>query len=357
MANYKLLEKKQEGDQTIISLGISKEIFKQRKDKVFNRLSKEVDITGFRKGKAPKAMVEARLGASLYEKTLNELLPEVTYEFLTEEKMDFLGGLNYQVTKVSEEDGVEYNITFVKYPKINLPDFKKIKVSKEKVELTDKEVDEEIEKIVKYQSKDKSTKSEGDKKGSDMKADEKENKKLDDTTVKDMGLGLNTVKELKDLVRKQLEQQKENTATNKQLQAIVDEAVKKSKIEAPETLVDQEVHKREHEYEHRIEEIGLKLDEFLKTQNTSLEDLRKDWKKDAERQIKTDLLLFEIAKANELKVTNEEIKAELDAITDENLRKQYDSYEGRNYISGVILQQKSLNWIVEQTGIMQDNKA
>lgn len=344
MANYKLVEKKQEGDQMIISLSVPKEVFVKRKNKVFNQLSQNVEITGFRKGKAPKAMIEARLGASLYENTLNDLLPEVTYEFLTEEKIDFLGKINYQVDKVSEDDGVEYKITFVKYPKITLPDFKKIKVPEEKVELTDKEIEEEIEKVIKYQQKE---------------TDDKESKDkvvLDDKTVKELGLGLNTLQELKDLVRKQLEQQKQSNELNKRLQFAIDEAVKKAKIEAPQTLVEQELDKREHDYKHRIEDVGLKLDDFLKTQKTSIEDLRKEWKKDAEKQIQTDLLLFEIAKVNELKVTNDEIRAEIEVITDENLKKQYDSYDGRTYISGVLLQQKSLNWIMQQTGIEAKQK-
>jgi trigger factor len=162
---------------------------------------------------------------------------------------------------------------------------------------------------------------------------------------------LNTVAEIKDLIRKQLEIQKQNLAKNKQAQEVIDQAIEMSNIKAPKSLLDGEVAKKEHDYSHRIEDLGLKLEDFLKSQKTTIEELRKGWQDEAEKQIKTDLLLFEIAKVNELKVQNDEVVAEINSITDEKLKKQYDTYDGRNYISGIILQQKAINWLMQETGI------
>ncbi|HRO65027.1 MAG TPA: trigger factor [Candidatus Dojkabacteria bacterium] len=340
MANYKFLEKTQDEDYTVIKLKIESDVFVKRKDKIFNKLTKDMKITGFRPGKAPKPMLEARLGADLYENTLNDLLPEVTYEYLSEEKIDFLGRLNYEVIKVSDAEGVEYKIKFIKYPEIKLPKFSKIKVQDEKIELTEEEIDEELAKIFKYkEGKD------------DSKNSEKTKKTITDEEVKSLGVGLNTVAEIKDLIRKQLEIQKQNLAKNKQAQEVIDQAIEMSNIKAPKSLLDGEVAKKEHDYSHRIEDLGLKLEDFLKSQKTTIEDLRKGWQDEAEKQIKTDLLLFEIAKVNELKVQNEEVNAEINSITDDKLKKQYDSYDGRNYISGIILQQKAINWLMQETGI------
>lgn len=340
MANYKFLEKTQEEDYTVIKLKVESDVFVKRKEKIFNKLTKDMKITGFRPGKAPKPMLEARLGADLYENTLNDLLPEVTYEYLSEEKIDFLGRLNYEVVKVSDAEGVEYKIKFIKYPEIKLPKFSKIKVQDEKIELTEEEIDEELAKIFKY------------KDGKDEKKDaDKTKKEITDEEVKSLGVGLNTVAEIKDLIRKQLEIQKQNLAKNKQAQEVIDQAIEMSNIKAPKSLLEREVAKKEHDYSHRIEDLGLKLEDFLKSQKTTIEDLRKGWQDEAEKQIKTDLLLFEIAKVNELKVQNEEVNAEINTITDEKLKKQYDSYDGRNYISGIILQQKAINWLMQETGI------
>lgn len=346
MADYQLLEKKEEGEMTIISLKVSNDLFVSRKDKVFRRLTKDMTITGFRPGKAPKSMLEARLGADLYEKTLNELLPDITYEFLTQEKVEFLGRINYQVTKVSEAEGVEFKITFITYPEVKLPDFKKIKPVEEKIELTEEELDNELQNIFKYKNS-----QEGKEKGKDDSTTKSQDKKITDAEVESLGLGLKTVSELKDLLRKQLENQKENLAKNKQVQKAIDEAITKAKIKTPQTLIDQEVAKKEHDYKHRIQDLGLELEDFLKSQKTTIEEMKKNWQEESEKQIQTDLLLFEIAKKNELKVTNEEINAEINAITDEKLKEQYNSLDGRNYVSSIILQQKAINWLMKETGI------
>lgn len=342
MSNYKFLEKTQEDEFTVIKLKVESELFVKRKDKVFTKLTKDMKITGFRPGKAPKAMLEARLGADLYENTLNDLLPEVTYEYLSEEKIDFLGRLNYEVLKVSDAEGVEYKIKFIKYPEIKLPKFSKIKVKDEKIELTEKEIEDELAKIFKYKD---------EKDDKDNKTEDAGKKTITDEEVKSLGVGLNTVDEIKDLIRKQLEIQKQNLAKNKQAQDVLDQALELSNIKAPKSLLDGEVAKKEHDYSHRIEDLGLKVEDFLKSQNTTIEEMKKGWQEEAEKQIKTDLLLFEIAKVNELKVQNDEVNAEIGSITDEKLRKQYDSYDGRNYISGIILQQKAINWLMQETGV------
>lgn len=351
MSNFQLVEKKQDQDQVIITLKIDSKIFVARKEKVFTKLTKDMTITGFRPGKGPKAMLEARLGADLYEKTLNELLPEITYEYFTQEKIDFLGGIDYEVIKVSEAEGVEYRITFVKYPAITLPKFSKIKVEGEKVELSDEEVEVELNKIFKYKDDTSSKDKESLKESTPAKKDE-----INDERVKELGVGLNSVAELKDLLRKQLLEQKQNLNTNNKVQKVLDEAIKLAKISAPEKLLDQEVSKKEHNYEHRIEQLGLKVEDFLKTQKTTIEEMRKGWRSEAEKQIQTDLLLFEIAKANQIKVENDEVNAEISALKDEKLKAQYDSYEGRTYVSGIILQQKSLNWLMKETGIIKEKQ-
>ena len=206
----------------------------------------------------------------------------------------------------------------------------------------------ELEKIFKYKEEGKTAKSGELKESTPAKKEE-----ITDQRVKSLGVGLNTVEELKNILRKQLMDQKKSLAVNKQVQEVIDKVIKDAKISAPAKLVDQEVHKKEHNYGHRIEQLGLKVEDFLKTQNKTLEELRKGWREEAERQIQTDLLLFEIAKVNKLKVENEEVTSEITAITDEKLKAQYDTYDGRAYVSGIILQQKALNWLMKETGITE----
>ncbi len=321
-----------------IDITVNGDKFKQVKEKTFTAMAKEVHIQGFRKGHAPKALVESKLGPDLFEKTLNKLLPEITVAVLEEEKLDPITQVKYEVKKVSD-DGVEYTASFVRYPEIKLANFKKIKPQALKYAVEDKEVAEEVARILKmYQQQNK----------------DNDNSKvlvMTDEIVKSLNIGLSTKAELEDMLRKQLEHNKKHAAENEQMADIVKQAIELSSIVAPKQLVESELTRREADYTGRIEQLGLKLEDFLKTQKTSIEDLRKNWSKEAEERIKSELLLAQIAREQKLSVANDEIEKELNAMTDTKLKEQYDNFEGRRYITSLLLQQKSLQWLRDEVGI------
>lgn len=355
-------ELKSEKDNNVeLEIKIVKERFQEKKNKAFKRMSKNIKISGFRPGKAPKAMIEARLGPDLFEQALQDLLPEITLAVIENAGFDPLTRIEYEVKKVSEEDGVEFNAKFTKYPEIKLADFKKIKVEKEKSEVTKEEIDSEVDRILKVYNQQQAEISKEDNKGleplaeGEEKKDEgkeeqktEEVKEFTDEIVASLGLDLKTVEDLRKMIADQIEEQKQSRAESKKMQDIVAKAVELSKISAPASLVDQQVERKEQDYIARIEQIGLKLDDFLKTQKTSIEELRKTWKQESEEVIKSELLMYSIIKEQDLKIEAEEISKELASIQDPNLKKQYSSAEGQRYMANVILQQKALQWLQDE---------
>lgn len=330
-------------DQNVtIEITVNGDKFKQVKEKTFATLSKEVHIQGFRKGHAPKALVESKLGPDLFEKTLNKLLPEITVAVLEEEKLDPITQVKYEVKKVSDE-GVEYSASFVRYPEIKLANFKKIKPQELKYAVDDKEVAEEVSRILKmYQQQNK----------------DNDNGKvlvMTDEIVQSLKIGLKTKAELEDMLRKQLEHNKKHAAENEQMADIVKQAIELSSIDAPKQLVEAEVLRREADYTSRIEQLGLKLDDFLKSQKTTLDDLKQGWTRESQERIKSELLLAQIAREQKLTVANEEVEKELNSMTDSKLKEQYDNFEGRRYITSLLLQQKSLQWLRSEVGIAEIN--
>jgi trigger factor len=231
----------------------------------------------------------------------------------------------------------------VRYPEIKLANFKKIKPQELKYTVEDKEVAEEVSRILKmYQQQNK----------------DNDNSKvlvMTDEIVKSLNIGLSTKAELEDMLRKQLEHNKKHAAENEQMADIVKQAIELSSIIAPKQLVESELARREADYTGRIEQLGLKLEDFLKTQKTTLEDLKQSWTKESEERIKSELLLAQIAREQKLNVANDEIEKELNAMTDTKLKEQYDNFEGRRYITSLLLQQKSLQWLRDEVGIVPLN--
>ena len=163
-----------------------------------------------------------------------------------------------------------------------------------------------------------------------------------------MKLGFDTKEKLVEQIRKELEANKKYEQEQKYISKVLEEAIKSSKITAPVALVKADTHRREHEYTDQIEKLGLKLEDFLKSQNKTLDDLKKEWDKESEKRISEELLLYEVIKANNITVSKEEIEKELDSIKDETAKKQMLTDSGIRYITTVILQQKALNFIKGQ---------
>lgn len=335
-----------------LEVEVGGERFKEEKGHVFNHLAKTIEISGFRKGNAPKNLVEAKLGAKLFEETINHLLPEVTVEIIGEEKLTPITHVEYKVSKVSD-NGLTYTASFSLYPEIKLGDFKKIKLEKQSDEVKDDEVEKVLKQMFEEHKKREEEKVEK-KDGGDTRATssiktkkEKKEVEMNDEWAKKTNMGVNNIKELKDKVKEQLKLLKARNSREKYISDMVLEAVKLSKVELPDALVDQELDRREADYKGRIENLGLKLEDYLKSQKVTMEDLRKQWKEDAEKKVKVELLLVEIGRQNQLKVEDPEVEKELTAIQDKNTKDFYSSERGRNYIRSVILQQKAINYLLD----------
>ncbi len=352
-SKYKYEVKSEKANQFSVSIVVDSKSFKEAKEKVYNRLKKDVSIKGFRPGQAPKSLIEARLGASIYEETLNELLPQVAVEVLKEAELNPLTQVQYHVHKVSDDDGVEFHVDFEGLAKITLPNFKKIKVKKEKVEVKK----DEIEAVIKdmFDREQEAMKTKESKEDSKDKKEKKDSQKdevaksPDDEWAKTVGIkGVDTLAALKKEVEKQIKLQKEQATEEKYNLDLMREAIKEAKITVPEALVKSQLETQEKNYKERIEKLGLKFEDFLKSREIDMDKLKSDWKEEIEGSIGREILLVEIAKQNNLRIEKSDVEKELETIKDETLKKQYDTDTGRNYIATILIQQKALAWIKDQ---------
>jgi len=333
-------------EQIKLTVLISKEKFVQEKNHAYKELAKDIVITGFRPGMAPKAMIEARLGNSLYEEVFNHLIPEITYEILQSEQLNPINQVKYQVIKFSDAEGLEYTGIFIDYPKFALGDFKKIRLKKSEVKLDEQELEAEVKNVVKVYS-GKQANDKGNVVKQEPKIGEPE-PAVSDENVKKLNLGVTTVTELKAEVKKQLLARKQQVEEEKWLSLVVKEAVKQSKIKVPAVLLNEDVVRREADYRKKITELGLKVEDFLATQKTTMDDLKKKWQQEAEERIAQELLFVEIAKVQNIKITKEEIEQELNAVADPKLKEEFNSVPGKRYIATIKLQQKALTWLKQE---------
>jgi len=339
---YSFTSSKSQEEETILTCKVNPEKYLVVKNKVFNRLAKDVKMPGFRPGKAPKAVIEASISNQVMDDTLNEVIPEITALIMEENDITPLNQVRYELVKVSDAEGVEFKANFVALPEIKLGDFAKIKIKKEEKKVTDSDIANEITKIFQYYNKNK-------KEGKDTTDKQSENKDINDESVKALGIGFNDLKALEEQVKKELEAASVRNSEVKWLDDLVREAVKQSKIKVPQILISQSVNSKEKDYLKKLEELNLQLEEFLKVQKTSMQELREQWKKEAEQRFSEELLLLMIIRNQKIQVSDTEVNAEIAKITDEKTKSELSTNDGKRYLITVMLQQKAITWLKEQT--------
>ena len=132
-----------------LEITVSAEDFQKALNKAFGKVKNRISIPGFRKGKITRKMAETFYGKEfLYEDALEICYPETVEAAITESGLDFVGTGKADVKKMSEADGVEIELEVYVKPEIEVSAYKELKATKQKVEVTDEEVENKIKELV-----------------------------------------------------------------------------------------------------------------------------------------------------------------------------------------------------------------
>ena len=122
--------------------------FEAAVEKEYQRQKKNIQIKGFRKGKVSRKLAEREFGeGAFYEGAINSLLGPEIDAAVTETGLVLVDRPNVEVTSISKEDGVELKVVCVTKPEIEIADYKGIKASKTVKEITDEDIDRQIDMI------------------------------------------------------------------------------------------------------------------------------------------------------------------------------------------------------------------
>ena len=144
--NVKSIERK--GNEATIVVEIDKELMESGVNKAYMKARKSIMIPGFRKGKAPRKMIEAMYGAHVfYEDGLEEIFPEV-YEFaVVKQDVKAIGRPSLTDMQISEDNIVTLTLTTEVYPEVTLGQYKGLEVEKAEATVTDAQVQAELDRM------------------------------------------------------------------------------------------------------------------------------------------------------------------------------------------------------------------
>jgi len=277
--------------------------------KAIAELGKEVALDGFRKGHVPENVLISKIGEGrILEEAAELALREVTPAILMEEKMDFITQPRVAVTKLALGNPVEFKMTVALMPEIGLPDYKKIAKSEmskkdEPIVVTAEDVEKVVEDIRKRMAPLPEV--------IDGKAPEPKLPELNEELLKQLG-DFKDVADFKAKLNENIRLEREHKLREKKRIGIAEDLIAEAKIDLPEAFVEQEIAIMLARFKDDISRMGLKFEEYLKHIKKTEEDLRKDWRVDAEKKAKLELVLVEIAKKENLKPEEEKVAKETD---------------------------------------------
>ena len=145
--NVKSIERK--GNEATIVVEIDKDLMESGVNKAYLKARKQIMIPGFRKGKAPRKMIEAMYGAHVfYEDGLEEIFPEV-YDFAVagQEGLKAIGRPSLTDMQIGEDGSVTLTLTTEVYPEVTLGQYKGLEVEKAEAKVTDTQVQAELDRM------------------------------------------------------------------------------------------------------------------------------------------------------------------------------------------------------------------
>jgi len=324
-----------EKNQVKLELVIAKADFDAAVDKAFKKNASKIQVPGFRKGKAPRGIIEKMYGKGVfYEDALNDILPDQLTKAIEEAKLDVVSRPEIEVGDINDE-GVEVSAVYFVKPEVSIKDYKGIEAVKTVREVTDEDVDHEIMHARERASRMIEVERAAEKgdfatidylgtvdgvpfdggKDEGHKLETKELPALDDEFAKDVS-EFDTLAEYTADVKANIEKRYADMAdgdVETQLKLALVDAVE---AEIPECMYENEVEHMIEDYSYRMQSQGISMDMYMKYTGMTMDNFKEQFRPQAESQVKLQLALEKIVELEGLTATEEEIEAEYARLAD-----------------------------------------
>jgi len=349
---YKIIEQKTLPDCEIeISAELPFELVADSRKEAIKELLKTAEMPGFRKGHVPEEVYLKKVGdlTILYE-AADFALKKIVPDMIADLKIQIVGYPQISITKCAEGNPLGFKLTVATLPEIKLPDYKAIAKKEnskkaEEIKVEDKEVDEVVN-YLRHQTLHQKMKAEGKEEPKGKHShDDKDLPVLDDSLVKTLG-NFKDVADFKNQIKNNILKDKELKNKDKRRLTIAEAIMAKTDLPLPKVLVENELNKMSAQFQHNVEQTGLKIDDYLKHLKKDWATIREEWRSDASKRAKLELLLFEISKTENLKPTDESIEAEVKHLLEVN--KEADPIRARAYVETILTNEKIFAFLESQ---------
>ena len=385
--NVKNIERN--GNEATIVVEIDKDLMETGINKAYLKARKQILVPGFRKGKAPRKMIEALYGAHVfYEDGLEEIFPEV-YDFAVAKQEGFkaIGRPSLTDMKIEDDGSVTLTLTTEVYPEVTLGQYKGLEVEKTEASVTDEQVQAELDRMaqnvastetvdraaqmgdtanIDFEGFDNGVPFEGGKgenfdlklgsgqfvpgfeeqvvgmtageeKDIDITFPEnytpelagkpvvfhvkvnevkvKELPAIDDEFAKDVS-EFDTLKELKADIKKKMTDERTAAAQRAFEDVLMTKVAEGIKADIPDEMIEMQAHQMLEGFKQQLASQGIPFDQYTKMTGMNEEQIIMDAKEPATNQVRMDLAIRAIIKAENLEVSDEEVENEMKSVAE-----------------------------------------
>ena len=391
-------------------------------------LANRVNISGFRKGKAPRRILEMNIGKeAILDEAFDRVAQKAFDEALKQENLDPVDRPQVDIVTLEEGKNVVFKATITPVPEVTLGEYKGLKVAKDAVEVKDEQVEEQVKNILNHHAKmvdaeEGATVANDDFITLDFKGEvdgvafaggegkdyplqigshsfidtfedqlvglkvgeekdvnvtfpeeyhakdlagkaavfhckinsikHKEMPELTDEFVK-ASTSYESIEDMKAKLRENIEKNAQREADTKRRNEILKQATDNITVDIPEVMVENRVSNMIQELSVNLENQGMNLDAYLKYANMDMAKLREQYKESAAIAVKTDLMLDAVAKAEDIKVENADINAEIALLaatygtTPQEVSKIIKKNHSIGNLVATVLHKKAANFIID----------
>ena len=373
-----------ESTEAKFTMEFTAEEFEQAVIDVYKKEKDKFQIDGFRKGKAPRSIIEKHYGESVFfEDAINNLFSLQYPIALDQLDLDVIDYPRAEFGELKKGEGFEVTVTVAVYPEFEVKDYKGVEIEEVSAEVTDEDVEKEIEEMAKRNSRmvevDRAA-QDGDtvlidyegwigdeqfdggtaerqplKLGSGtfipgfeeqlvgaVKDEEREVKvtfpeeyhaadlagkeaifkckvheikelelpAIDDDFVKDVS-EFDTLDELKADTREKLIASKKDQAENKMKNSVIEAVFNANDIDVPAPLVEQEIDSQIGQFDQQLRAQGMDLQTYMQYLGKNPDEFREEIREEAQKKVKTQMLVSAVADQEEVEISEEELDAEI----------------------------------------------
>lgn len=420
------VKSKKKGEHSTVELVIEVDAktFDEAVNRVYLRQRKGINIPGFRKGKVPRNMLEAMYGTNLfYEDAVKDIYPAAYEEAIAQEKLKPAAYPQIEIMEAGK-DGFTFKAIVTLKPEVKLGEYKGLTAPKEKVSVTDADIDAEMAPyiqratrltavkrkakkgdtaVIDFEGFDNGVPFEGGKGegfslelGSGtfipgfedgvvgMKAGEEKElditfpedytpdlagkpvvfkvkvqevkepvkPELDDEFAKDVS-EFETLAEFRADLKKKITERREKQINTEYERAITDQLIDNLEVDLPQAIVDQQTDRMMDDYKMRVESQGIPFDQYMGMMGLTNEALRMEAAVGARRRVLNELALEAVAKAEKLKISAAEKKAEYERLAKEyNMEvEQIKAAVDEETLSEDLLYQKAAKFVLDNAKV------